>query len=196
MTFFSRFSTLLRADAHGVVDALEDRHLLLRQHVRDASAAVAEKRARLVALELEARDRVGEQERLDERRRQLEADADLALRQDQETLARFAIKKLLPIRRRLAELARQDAERAETRQRHEALLQEQEAQLEELRAQARAFLERDGGPTAAFEDSVAEEEVDLELLRRRHDETTDSSVDSAPDSPPVDELEAREGAAP
>ena len=36
MKFFDRLTTLIKADAHGVVDALEERSLLLRQHVREA----------------------------------------------------------------------------------------------------------------------------------------------------------------
>ena len=40
MNLLDRMARLVRADAHGVVEALEDRGLLLRQHLRDAEAEV------------------------------------------------------------------------------------------------------------------------------------------------------------
>jgi len=47
---FDRIARLVRADAHGVVAALEDRSLLLEQHLREAELALAAKRARDEAL--------------------------------------------------------------------------------------------------------------------------------------------------
>jgi hypothetical protein len=40
----ARLSTLAKADAHGVVDALEDKALVLRQQVREAAAELDRKR--------------------------------------------------------------------------------------------------------------------------------------------------------
>ena len=40
MSLWTRWTTLIRADAHGVVDALEDKALVLRQHLRDAAVDV------------------------------------------------------------------------------------------------------------------------------------------------------------
>ena len=50
MKLFDRMTTLIKADAHGVVDALEERSLLLRQHVREAELELLQKRARVEAL--------------------------------------------------------------------------------------------------------------------------------------------------
>ena len=48
MQVFERIGTMLRADAHGVMDQLEERSLVLRQHLREAEIEVAHKRAKLI----------------------------------------------------------------------------------------------------------------------------------------------------
>ena len=40
MSFFERFRTTLRADAHGLIDAFEEPTLMLKQYLRDAELAV------------------------------------------------------------------------------------------------------------------------------------------------------------
>jgi phage shock protein A len=41
LRLFERMTTLVKADAHGVLDALEERSLLLRQHLRRRLARVS-----------------------------------------------------------------------------------------------------------------------------------------------------------
>ncbi|RIK91106.1 MAG: hypothetical protein DCC71_25205, partial [Proteobacteria bacterium] len=109
MTFrlLDRIGTLLRADAHGVVDALEERSLLLKQSLREAELALLEKEARLAALgEEETRGR-RRAERCREEIRALDEDVALALAGGRDDLARFAIRRLLPLRRALADLERE-----------------------------------------------------------------------------------------
>ena len=53
LRLIERIALLLRADAHGVVDALEERSLLLKQALRDAELDLLEKRAHVEALERE-----------------------------------------------------------------------------------------------------------------------------------------------
>ena len=45
MSIFNRIKTNVQADAHGLIDALEDRRLLLKQCVRDAEAELHQERA-------------------------------------------------------------------------------------------------------------------------------------------------------
>ena len=65
----NRLRILIRADAHGVLESLEDRSLLLKQCVREAEVELAERRARRDALdqqttELERRRRCEKSSRL------------------------------------------------------------------------------------------------------------------------------------
>jgi len=171
MKLFDRMTTLIKADAHGVVDALEERSLLLRQHVREAELELLQKRARVEALtEEEARLR-DELARRGKRIAALDEDIALALDGEKEDLARFAIRRMIPERRELASLEAQIAEVEETRVKLSERLEEQECQFETLRQRARAHLaeatRNDGDLEGALPPAVADEEVELELLRRR-----------------------------
>jgi phage shock protein A len=170
MRVFERIGRMLRADAHGVMDQLEERSLLLKQHLREAELEVAQKRERLEALDRE-RTRLAEHaKRLEARVAALDEDVELALKGDDPHLARFAVGRLLPRRESLRELFARAAELEERRNRLAARLEEQEPQLAELRIRVRAALACPRPPPTAElveHQPVSEEEIDLELLRRR-----------------------------
>jgi phage shock protein A len=171
LRLFDRIATLAKADAHGVVDALEERSLLVKQYLREAELELLQKRARVEALgEEEARLR-DELERCRGEVRSLDEDVTLALAGKKEELARFAIRRLLPRRERAAALEAQIGDVAETRERLAERLQAQEQQFEELRGRARVQLASRGteGEVADLLGGpvVDDAEVELELLRRR-----------------------------
>ena len=174
LRLIDRITTLLRADAHGVVASLEERSLLLEQSLREAELDLLDKRARLEAL-------AGEEERVqrrDERCRAriaaLDEDVALALAGEREELARFAIRRLLPLRREVASLEHEGAALVAARTALAERLAEQELEFEDLRGRARVRLAKrssadvgdDFFATAPIE-PVDEAEVELELLRRR-----------------------------
>ena len=170
MRLFDRLTTLIKADAHGVVDALEERSLLLRQQVREAELELLQKRARVEVLaEEEARLR-DERERCGRRIAALDEDIGLALEGGKEDLARFAIRRMIPDRRALSALDTQIAEVGETREKIAERLAVQEPQFETLRQRARVHLQEatrdDGDLRDLAEPAIADEEVELELLRR------------------------------
>jgi phage shock protein A len=171
LKLFDRIATLLKADAHGVVESLEERSLLLKQCVREAEIELNRKRAEAEALRDEEKAVRELLARREEECRALDEDIALALGGKKEDLARFAIRRLLPRRNetralhaRLEELGTNGRSLAER-------LSEQEKQLDLLRVRVRAELLREperGVPVAWLaEPPVAEEEVELELLRRR-----------------------------
>ena len=86
-------------------------------------------------------------------------------------LARFAIRRLLPRRAEMRSLCAQIEERAMEARALGERVEQQEAQFESLRTRARAELSRGpdlgDSPTWLHEPVVAEEEVELELMRRR-----------------------------
>lgn len=175
MGLLTRMTTLLRADAHGVVDALEDKALMLRQHVREAAAELARKKSRVEAMAAEDKELEAEAAAVDAEKEKLDGDVALALAEGKEDLARFAIRKLLPLARRTDSIERRREalrdERAELAQE----LERQQGEFERLEARARAYLDRARSPEARREgagpwwEPVADEDVELELLRRRKD---------------------------
>jgi phage shock protein A len=171
--FFDRMATLVKADAHGVMDNLEERSLLLKQHLREAELELDRKRARIEALEEEERRLRDEAERLAAQVEALDQDVELALAGDEQELARFAVRKLLPRREALESLRERLGEVSGSRDRLVAVLRSQEADFDQLRGQVRSRIalvrQRDEAwPLAAgAEGAIAEEEIDIELLRRR-----------------------------
>jgi phage shock protein A len=171
MKFFDRLALLVKADAHGVLEQLEERSLLAKQHLREAELELGRKRARSEALEEESRRLAEEAERLEAETAALDRDVALALAGGEEELARFALRRLLPKRRAADELRRRTAEIVELRTRVLARLESQEREFEDLQRRVRARLaalrDEDSARALIAETPVAEEEVEIELLRRR-----------------------------
>lgn len=171
MKFLDRLALLVRADAHGVLEHLEERTLLAKQHLREAELELTRKRARLDAMDDETRRLGDDIERLEREATALDEDVELALAGGREELARFSVRRLLPKRRALTELRARTAEIEEARARLREKLEAQEQELDALQRRVRARLaaERQGEPPGACwnETPVADEEVELELMRRR-----------------------------
>lgn len=173
MGLLSRLTTLAKADAHGVVDAIEDRALTLRQHLRDAHAELDAKRGRRAAMVAERNDLQREDDRLEQQVGALEEDIALALQNDKEELARFAIKKQLPLRRARQRIALRRRELDEQQRHLDDQLADQEQAFADLEQRVKAHLaqhERSGGDHVAVDWRVSEEDVELELLRRQRDQ--------------------------
>jgi phage shock protein A len=171
---FDRIATLLKADAHGVIESLEERSLLLKQHVREAEMELDRKRARLEMVREEGK-RLGEAlVRREEDIRSLDEDVRLALAGGKDDLARFAIRRLLPRRGEVKALRAQLEQRDNESRALADRLKQQEEQLDGLRARVRAELALGCEPSAVAswipETIVADEEVELELMRRRRSE--------------------------
>jgi len=171
LKLFDRIATLLKADAHGIVESLEERTLLLKQYVREAELELNRKRARLDALREEEKHLRDTVLRREEESRRLDEDIALALASNKDDLARFAIKRLLPKRAEVKALVARIAERVAEAQALGERVELQQEQLDALRVRVRAELAREAhepdAPPWIADPPVADEEVELELMRRR-----------------------------
>lgn len=176
MRVLERVGRMLRADAHGVMDQLEERSLVLRQSLREAEIEVARKRAALEALDEERRVLREDGERLEARVAALDADVELAMAGDDPDLARYAVRRIIPKQAALRELFVRAAELDARRTRAAERLEMQVTQLDELRPRVRAHLARRESEAATFsgdegvtpgDEGVTDEEIELEILRRR-----------------------------
>lgn len=171
MKIVDRFCLLVRADAHGIMDQLEERALLIKQHLRDAELALEQKRACIEALDETQRRLAAEAEQCRRAIAEFDRDIALALAQDEEKLARFTIRQLIPERTRLHEVETRSSDLAASREREGDALREQEAAFDALRVRARsrlAELSREAEAPCPTAPPVADEDVELELLRRRN----------------------------
>ena len=168
--FFHRLHRLVKADAHGLIESLEDRALLLKQHLREAELELQRKRARHGALEDEERGLREDLARLEQTLQTLDEDTRLALAGGREDLARFAIRKLIPTRSEIAAILRRIDDLVEERGRIGEVLERQESEFEALRTRVRAGLAeraRAAEDESLFEAPlVADEEIEFELMRR------------------------------
>ena len=172
MGLLTRMTTLFKADAHGVVDSIEDRSLLLKQHLREAETELVRKRARFEAVVAEEKQSREASKRLATEMKRLEGDVSLAIDGDKEELARFAIKKLLGLQRRSEQVESRGKQLREECAEVEKELERQEQELSELRVRVKAFLARAHAGEEDFrfiEPVVENEEIEIELLRRRQE---------------------------
>jgi len=171
LRLLERVARLVAADAHGVVESLEERSLLLKQHLREAELEVNRKRARLDAVREDEKRLREAVRRHDEDIRALDDDVTLALAAGKDDLARFAIRRLLPRRAEAKALGVRIAERTEEARLLAERVEAQQQRLDALRTRVRAELARDASgldPTGCDHTAaVADEEVELELMRRR-----------------------------
>jgi len=172
INLFDRIITLLKADAHGVIESLEERSLLLKQYLREAEIALAHKRAQLEAVREDEKRLREALARCREEMRALDEDVGLALAAGKDDLARFAIRRLLPRRSAAAALQAEVEQRVAHAQALADRLAAQQEQFDNLRARVRAESAREceARRTPSWECdavAVADEEVELELMRRR-----------------------------
>ena len=171
LKLFDRIATLVKADAHGVVESLEERSLLLKQYLREAEIDLDRKRAGLERLRDEEKRLRESATAHEQEAHALDEDVTLALAGGKEDLARFAIRRLLPRRSELAAIRTRIAAIVTESQALAERLAEQERQLETLRTRVRVELARaarvESPPHWLAEPVVADEDVELELMRRR-----------------------------
>jgi phage shock protein A len=158
---------VLRADAHGIVDNLEDQSLLLKQAVRDAQNAfddnqkcLEETQTRLEASRTRLARLIPDLDNLD-------VDVDRAMAVGDVELQKFVTRKFLRAKAERQSLEHQieDLAKEETQQRE--LLTQQEQQLDEIKARVSELLRRKSVPDDLSSADVSARDVEMELLRRR-----------------------------
>ena len=168
MSIFQRLKTTMTADAHGMLDAIEDRALLLRQYVRDAETELARKRGKLQLLELELRALAKDEKATAAELSDLEADAQVALGAENDELSRFALKGVLLRRARQRRQAERREELSRESQELSRVIAEQSDRYDTLKERVEAELQATGaGASAVPGDVISDEQVELELLRRK-----------------------------
>lgn len=176
MGIMSRAIRLCKADLHGVMDQMEDKDLLLRQHLREMEAAMAGRQARIDRLEETLRAGRRDLATYERERQALEAELERAVARDKDDIARLLIRKLFPLRQTIERVALHLNEMAEQLDQEQDRLGVQRLAYDETRHRVAAARERrrrgeswtDCGLPAGTHPSVpSEEEIEWELLQRK-----------------------------
>jgi len=175
MGIMSRAIRLCKADLHGVMDQMEDKDLLLRQHLREMEAAMAGRQARIDQLEETLRAGRRDLAAYEKQRQALEGDLEQAVARNKDDIARMLIRKLFPLRQTLEIVAQHLDEMAEKLDAEQDRLGAQRLAYDETRHRVNAARERrrsgegrPGGVPAGLHPPVpSEEEIEWELLQRK-----------------------------
>jgi phage shock protein A len=177
MGIMSRVIRLCRADLHGVMDQIEDKDLLLKQHLREMQAAMAGCQVRVDQLEEALRN--GQRDRA-MHAKQLQAlgeDLDLAVARGKDDIARMLIRKLFPMRKRVECMTHRLEEMTGQLDEERDRLGVQQLAYDDTRQRVAAVRERarnaavmaDMGPVGMRSPQLApnEEEIEWELMQRK-----------------------------
>ncbi len=173
MTLMHRVARLFRADAHALLDRIEEPDLTLRQAVQEMREELDGERRRSDLLKQEvkalARQRTessGEFKRLGEQ-------LDVCIEADNDDLARGLIRRRLEIQRLDQSLAAREVDRREQLEGLQTRLAEQAARLQAMRQKADLLAPCDpestysNSPFPVPEPLVRDEEVEVALLEER-----------------------------
>ena len=97
MGIMTRVLTLFKADIHGVMDRLENRELLLKNHLREMEE-ILENNEKELKRKASARERIRQRrEQYGKQKEKLEQNLTLAVRKNKDDIAQVLIKKARPL---------------------------------------------------------------------------------------------------
>ena len=174
MGIMSRLIKILKADVHGVMDRLEDKALLLKQHLRDMEEALMVKETELKKRTASRRRLCHDREKFKQQCKTLEQDLTVAVQKDKDDMARMLIRKIKPLANLTADLGHHIEALDKQIVRFKDSLDLQRIQYEQLRQKASEYFQKsethawEPSPATVIADNIpgelTEAEVELELL--------------------------------
>jgi phage shock protein A len=171
MALITRFTRLFTADMHAVLDRLEEPQVVLKQAIRDMEEDVAQRAARIAALEAEAAQLQRQLCELERSLTEIAAQLDICFDSAQPDLARGVIKRRLEMERLGKRMHARRALNRETAAVERATQDEHQRQLDAMRQHASVLLESlvvtpSSASVSLHADApVTEADIDVALLR-------------------------------
>ena len=171
MAFVTRLTRLFRADAHAVLDRLEEPDILLRQAVREMEDEVARNAQALKALELDHEHTRARIAQIESSLSGIAGELDLCFAADNQNLVRTLLRRRLQGERLAQQLNQRLARLSDDIAQRRGALDDQRQRLEGMRQKAAIFdIESADKSEVAFgtpDIAVSEDDIDLALLRER-----------------------------
>jgi phage shock protein A len=172
MAIVNRLTRLFLADAHAVLDRLEEPDVLLRQAVREMDEEVARSAQALKALELDHEQTRTHSTEIEASLARIAGEIDLCFNADNQNLVRLLLRRRLEGERLLKHLGQRLARLAADIAQRRAALVDQRQRLEGMRQKAAVFDVESGDHQSenaygAAEIAVSEEDIDLAVLREQ-----------------------------
>jgi len=177
MAIIARIVKILKADLHGVMDQLEDRGLLLKQHLRDMAEALNRKEAKLRKMTASYNQGRKDLAGIKQQWEALDHDLTVAVRKNKDDISRMLIRKMKPLQNLSEELTRHLKTLDEEMIQFKNHLQQQRLRHEQLKCRTTEYLHRTQmqqwekeviDPVAGDGyGELADQEIELELLKRK-----------------------------
>ena len=175
MTLMTRLERLFKADAHSILDWLEDPEAVLKQAFRDMEGEIEKGEQMLVDLSRKETRLQFLVETVETKIAELEHQIDISFEEDNGELARTFIRKKLEAEKRLKTAARLVADVTANKDAQQRKIDEQKEQLRTIVEKMQLFVENlcqpiSQEPVTAFESSpsaVSDEEVEIAFLHEK-----------------------------
>jgi phage shock protein A len=175
MTLMSRIERLFKADAHGVLDWLEDPEAILKQSVRDMETEIAQGEQRLADLSRKADKLQSVVGTVETKMAELEDQIDICFEEDNTELARAFIRKKLEAEKRLKTAANLVADVVAKQEAQQQKLKQQREQLDAIVEKMQLFVDNacetaQQESASAFDSTsigVSDEEVEIAFLHEK-----------------------------
>jgi phage shock protein A len=201
MAILSRIVKILKADIHGVMDQLEDRELLLKQHLREMEQILNRKEAKLRNMRASHNQRLKELSGYKRQWEALDHDLTVAVRKNKDGIARMLIRKMKPLETLRDELRRQSKTLEKEMIQLKNHLQQQRLRYEQLKNRTAEYLRKsqlqqwekdviDPVTDVGFGE-LADQEIELELLKRKDTLEASRELSPNPDKPVVAKRKSR-----
>ena len=177
MGIIARVVNIFKADIHGVMDQLEDQGLLLKQYLRDMEDALGANEAKLSS-KIAARAQAQQQsDKFLKQTQLIEHDLEVVIKKDQDDIARMLIRKIKPLENLREEIARRISELDEEIAVLKDRMAQQQLAYEQIRHRSLDYCQRNrsrirqedifGGLPGSHPGELSQEEIELELLKRK-----------------------------
>jgi phage shock protein A len=172
MALVTRLTRLFRADAHAVLDRLEEPAVLLRQAVREMDEEVARNAQALKALELDHEHTRARIAQIEASLTGIAGELDLCFAADNHNLVRTLLRRRLEGERLAKHLTQRLMRLAADIAQRRSALEDQRQRLEGMRQKAAIFdiesdIDKSDATGGTPDIAVSEDDIDLALLREQ-----------------------------
>ncbi len=177
MSVMTRIIRLWKADFNSLIDELEDKNLLIKQHLREMETEIYKNKSIMEAKEQEKKHLFEKQKRHDIELEELESDLQVAVVKNKENIIKMLIKKILTNKKMKNNLDKQIVNLKQETVQIQDKIKVQLVSFEHLKIKANLYLTKKSNPTDQhlWEDETinatctnyapSDEEVELTLLK-------------------------------
>lgn len=174
MSLAHRLSRLMRADAHAVIDLMEDPASTLKQALRDMRQELERARAEMTTMRAQQESAQRAIGRLECRIQQCNSELDVCFENDEERLARVQLRRRLEAESALAQWEGRGRDITARIAQQEQWIREREERVQDIAQQAELVQPRSSDSDVPETPAVTDDDVELAFLKEKQRRSTES----------------------